>query len=210
MLSPQKALSLSQFRRIMMRKKNKTRYYLLALLLLMFVAIELPILVAGHLAKPMPSDTIIVLGAKLIGREPSTMLRLRLDEAIRLYKLQYAPAIIVSGAQGYDEEISEASAMQDYLIRQGIPAAVIFTEDQSRSTFQNLANSSVIMRSQNFNSAIIVSNVSHIRRALVLANQLEMNATGSPAPMADNVYLTTKQYIREGAAMLSLVFVNPR
>ena len=190
--------------------RTSFRKYLLVLSLLLLAVVEVPIIMAGHTAKPVPSDAIIVLGAKLIGREPSTILRLRLEEALRLYEAKYASAIIVSGGKGWDEDISEAVAMKTFLISRGVPEASVYIEEQSKNTFQNLAFSQTIMREKSLSSAIIVSNASHIRRALALANQLGMQATGSAAPMADNLYLTTKQYIREGAAMVSLVFVEPR
>jgi uncharacterized SAM-binding protein YcdF (DUF218 family) len=132
------------------------------------------------------------------------MLRLRLDEAIKLYEAGYAPTIIVSGAQGPDESISEAASMKAYLLNHGIPAERILLEDQSFNTYQNLANSHKIMQENNLRTAVIVSNASHIRRSLLLAQNLGIQATGSPAPMASNPYLTTKQYVREGAAVAVL------
>ncbi|MPM81736.1 hypothetical protein SDC9_128793 [bioreactor metagenome] len=182
--------------------------YILGLLLLSIVIVEIPIIAVGQLAKPEPGDAIIVLGAKLIGNEPSTMLRLRLEEAVKLYRHGYAATIIVSGAQGVDEEVSEASAMRTYLIKQGIPPEQILTEDKSFNTFQNLSNCRAIMNQHKLEHAIIVSNASHIRRSLVLAQNLGIKATGAPAPMAANPYLTAKQYVREGAAMVSLVVLN--
>lgn len=187
---------------------QKLRRYLLLLVMLTVAVVEIPIIAAGHLTKPLPSDTIIVLGAKLIGSQPSTMLRLRLDEAIQLYKQGYAPTIIVSGAQGIDEIATEASIMRSYLVASGIPTERIYLEDKSYNTYQNLLNSKTIMHEQGFRQAIIVSNASHIRRSLVLARQLGIEASGSPAPMADNAYLTAKQYAREGAAMVSLLVFN--
>ncbi|SDE16458.1 YdcF family protein [Sporomusa acidovorans] len=187
---------------------KKIRRYLLFLVMITVAVVEVPIIAVGQLTKPVPSDTIIVLGAKLIGKQPSTMLRLRLDEAVRLYTAGYARAIIVSGAQGADEIATEASVMHDYLVAKGIPAAKILLEDQSYNTHQNLLNSKEIMRERGFRSAVIVSNASHIRRSLVLARQLGIEASGSAAPMADNAYLTAKQYAREGAAMLSLFVLN--
>ncbi|CQR74274.1 hypothetical protein SOV_23980 [Sporomusa ovata DSM 2662] len=187
---------------------QKLRRYLLLLVMLTVAVVEIPIIAAGHLTKPLPSDTIIVLGAKLIGSQPSTMLRLRLDETIQLYKQGYAPTIIVSGAQGLDEIATEASIMRSYLVANGIPTKRIYLEDKSYNTYQNLLNSKTIMNEQGFRNAIIVSNASHIRRSLVLARQLGIEASGSPAPMADNAYLTAKQYAREGAAMLSLLVLN--
>lgn len=184
---------------------QRFRRYLLWVVVITVAIVEIPIIAVGHLTKPVPSDTIIVLGAKLIGNQPSTMLRLRLDEAIHLYNQGYAPTVIVSGAQGRDEITSEAAIMHNYLVAKGIPAEKIYIEDKSYNTYQNLLNSKTIMREHGFRQAIIVSNASHIRRSLVLAQQLGIEASGSPAPMADNAYLTAKQYAREGAAMLSLL-----
>ncbi|WP_371361469.1 hypothetical protein SRRS_28680 [Sporomusa rhizae] len=187
---------------------QKLRRYLLLVVVITVAVVEIPIIAIGYLTKPVPSDTIIVLGAKLIGNQPSTMLRLRLDEAVHLYNEGYAPTVIVSGAQGQDEIASEASVMHDYLVAKGIPADKIYVEDKSYNTYQNLLNSKSIMREHGLRQAIIVSNSSHIRRSLVLAQQLGIEASGSPAPMADNAYLTAKQYAREGAAMLSLLVLR--
>lgn len=186
----------------------RIRRYLLLLVILTVAVVEIPIITVGYLTQPVPSDTIIVLGAKLIGDQPSTMLRLRLDEAIKLYKQGFAPTMIVSGAQGSDEIASEAIIMQRYLVANGIPLEKIYLDDKSYNTYQNLFNSKTIMREQGLRHAIIVSNASHIRRSLVLAQQLGIDASGSAAPMADNTYLTVKQYAREGAAMLSLLVLN--
>ncbi len=187
---------------------QKLRRYLLLVVVITVAVVEIPIIAVGYLTKPVPSDTIIVLGAKLIGNQPSTMLRLRLDEAVHLYNEGYAPTVIVSGAQGQDEIASEASIMHDYLAAKGIPSDKIYVEDKSYNTYQNLLNSKTIMREHGLRQAIIVSNASHIRRSLVLAQQLGIEASGSPAPMADNAYLTAKQYAREGAAMLSLLVLR--
>lgn len=187
---------------------RKVQKCLIAVALITALAVEVPIIAVGYLAKPEPGDVIIVLGARLIGNEPSTMLRLRLDEALRLYREGYAPSIIVSGAQGPDETSAEATAMQFYLMSRGVPSDHIIVEDRSFNTYQNLNNCRTIMNSLGMRQAIIVSNASHIRRSLVLARNLGLKATGAPAPMADNAYLTTKQYIREGAAMFALTMFD--
>jgi uncharacterized SAM-binding protein YcdF (DUF218 family) len=187
---------------------KKLRRILLSLVLFIIFVIEFPIIIIGYNTTPKPSDTIIVLGAKLIGNEPSTMLRLRLDETLRLYVNGYAPVIIVSGGQGADEDYTEAKVMHDYLVAHGIPDQAILLEENSANTYQNLMNSQRIMREHGLKQAIIVSNASHIRRSLVLAQNLGINASGSPAPMANNYLLTAKQYAREGAAMLSLLVFN--
>ncbi|GMB00308.1 YdcF family protein [Pelosinus sp. IPA-1] len=191
-----------------MNYSKKLQRYILFIVLIITLSIEIPIIAVGYLTQPSASDTIIILGAKLIGQDPSLMLSLRLDEGIKLYREGYAKRIIVSGAQGKDEAISEASSMKNYLVNHGIPSEHIFVEDQSFNTMQNLANSHKIMQENNLKTAIIVSNASHIRRSLILAQNQGISATGAPAPMADNLYLTTKQYIREGAAIAVLLLTG--
>lgn len=187
-----------------MNFSNKLYKYILYILFLFCLVIEIPIIAAGYLTQPVRSDTIIILGAKITGQDPSILLRLRLDEGIRLYEAGYAPTIIVSGAQGPDETISEAAGMKQYLLYHGVPPECILVEDQSFNTYQNLANSQKIMKEHRLETAIIVSNASHIRRSLLLAQNLGIKATGCPAPMAESPYLTTKQYVREGAAIAVL------
>ena len=191
-----------------MNYSKKLQRYILFIVLIITLSIEIPIIAVGYLTQPSASDTIIILGAKLIGQDPSLMLSLRLDEGIKLYREGYAKKIIVSGAQGKDEAISEASSMKNYLVNHGIPSEHIFVEDQSFNTMQNLANSHKIMQENNLKTAIIVSNASHIRRSLILAQNQGISATGAPAPMADNLYLTTKQYVREGAAIAVLLLTG--
>ncbi|HWQ61111.1 MAG TPA: YdcF family protein [Negativicutes bacterium] len=170
-----------------------------------FLAVELPIVAGGYLT-PAPADVMIVLGSRVVGREPGPMLRLRLEEAVRLYRQGLAPAIIVSGARGEDEEVAEAFAMRDYLVKEGIPDERIVTEDASFNTYQNLANSRAVMAERGYRKALIVSNASHVHRTLVLARDLGMEASAAPAPMPDSLSLRVRNYLREGAAMVALFF----
>ncbi|MDU2065243.1 MAG: YdcF family protein [Sporomusaceae bacterium] len=185
----------------------KKAFLTATILLTFFLFIEVPIIDAGLTSQPKPSDVLIVLGARLIGHEPSAVLQLRLQEAYRLYEAGYAKKIIVSGAKGSDEDISEAQAMKDYFLQQGVSEDVIYMEEHSYNTYQNLANSKKIMEEMNCHNAIIVSNTSHIHRALLLANQIGLEATGAPAPLPNNIYFTAKQYAREGAAAAALLFI---
>lgn len=183
---------------------RRWRKWVLVALLFVFAAVELPVVAGGFLSRPAPADVMIVLGSRVFGSEPGPMLRLRLEEAVRLYRQGLAPAIIVSGARGEDEEVSEAFAMRDYLIRRGIPGERIHTEDASFNTYQNLANSQAVMAAQGYRRAIIVSNASHVHRSLVLARDLGLEASAAPAPMPDGLYLKVRNYLREGAAMAAL------
>lgn len=174
---------------------------LLLLLCCCFLVLQGAIIFTASTAAPQQGDVIIVLGARLFGDQPSSMLRLRLEKAVELYQAGYAPAIIVSGGQGPDEAVSEAAAMRAYLVSRGVPPEAITMEDQSVSTRENLQNSQQLMQRYQWRQAIIVTNRSHLFRSLLLARLLDLPASGAAAPMADNVYLLIKQHLRESAAI---------
>ena len=61
------------------------------------------------------------------------MLAERLNRALSVYQHQTDKCkILVSGGQGPDEPISEALAMQRYLIQHGVPQSSIIMESQSQ------------------------------------------------------------------------------
>ena len=80
-------------------------------------------------------DCCIILGCGLLaGGKVSKLLAGRLDKAIELYRKDPTPPVMIpSGGQGPDEAVSEASAMRDYLIANGIP------EDMIRSRHKRLS-----------------------------------------------------------------------
>ena len=89
-------------------------------------------------------DFIIIHGSGLIrGREVSKLLSDRIDKAIEVYARCSSPPILIpSGGKGNDEEISEAEAMEQYLISKGIPTEHIIREDRSKTTRENLYDES--------------------------------------------------------------------
>lgn len=165
--------------------------------LLIFSIIQFSIIITPFTVAPVQSDVIIALGARLYGDKPSPTLQYRLDKTLELYNEGFADAIIVSGAQGDDELITEALAMKIYLMDNGVPESSILEEDHSYSTYENLFYSNAIMKEKNLESAIIVSNSFHMSRALMIANRLDMSVSGAAAKNYPNIYLTTKYYIRE-------------
>ena len=82
-------------------------------------------------------DTMIVLGAKVNGTEVSNTLKLRLDKAIEYYNKHKSVNIIVSGGQGNDENITEALAMKNYLISNGVNSNNIIEENKATTTLKN-------------------------------------------------------------------------
>ena len=84
-------------------------------------------------------DYMIILGASVKGTTPSLTLQGRLDTALDYIENNKNKNlhIVVSGGQGNDENISEATAMKNYLIKHGVSENKIILEDKSTSTFEN-------------------------------------------------------------------------
>lgn len=112
-------------------------------------------------------DAIIVLGAGLRGSRPSSTLRGRLNAAYEYHKQNPDALIVVSGGKGHDEDITEAQAMETYLINLGVPGEIIVKEEKSTSTFENFVFSKEILdglSEKNYKIAYI-SNEYHVFRA---------------------------------------------
>lgn len=145
-----------------------------------------PLLVAGTLlawiswfgAAPRfeESDCVIVLGCQLYGTVPSPFLKARLDEGLRLYNGGYARYIVVSGGQGPGEDISEAQAMKQYLVENGVDESHVIEEDKSTSTETNLRFSLEKMKEHGLESAIVVSNNYHLARAALISERTGLDA----------------------------------
>ena len=116
-------------------------------------------------------DAIIVLGAGIHGERVSLTLRNRLEAAIAYHKKNPDALIVVSGGQGPQEDITEALAMERYLIERGIPKEMIIKEEQSTSTAENFAFSKGLLdkRLGEEYSVAYVTNDFHIFRAGMIA-----------------------------------------
>lgn len=116
-------------------------------------------------------DAIIVLGSGIRGELLTQGLKNRLDAAIDCYKENEDLIIVVSGGQGPQEDITEALAMERYLLARGIPQENIIKEEKATSTYENFVNSKSILDSRfggEYETAF-VSNEYHIYRASSLA-----------------------------------------
>lgn len=115
-------------------------------------------------------DAIIVLGAGVRGEQLSRSLQNRLDAAIGYAEKNPDAVIIVSGGQGDGETISEALAMERYLLSCGIPAERIRKEDLSTSTRENFQFSQAVLSDmQGSGRVAFVTSDYHVFRAAFLA-----------------------------------------
>lgn len=115
-------------------------------------------------------DWLIVLGAQVRGTHITNSLRRRLDSALEYQKKHPGVKVIVSGGQGPGEAVTEADAMAEYLIENGVPEEQIRREDRSTSTRENLRFSRKFADAEQ-DRVGIVTNDFHIYRSSVIARQ---------------------------------------
>lgn len=114
--------------------------------LALFVVFSSFLMIYGHCDTADGSeDAIIILGAGVHGKTPSRALRGRLDAAIKYLEANPRTIAVVSGGQGPQEDITEAEAMETYLISRGIAPERIKREDTSTSTYENFVNSKALL-----------------------------------------------------------------
>lgn len=124
-------------------------------------------------------DAVVVLGAGLRGERVTRLLAQRLDKAVEFSLNNPGAVIVVSGGQGPDEDISEALAMERYLIARGVPAESIIKEDASTSTFENISYSKAILDDlfDDTYEIAVITNDFHVLRAVRVADRLGLAAT---------------------------------
>lgn len=116
-------------------------------------------------------DAVVVLGSGIRGELLTVGLKNRLDRAVEIYNENPDTVIIVSGGQGPQEDITEALAMERYLLRCGVDSEKIIKEEKATSTYENFVYSKQILDGlfgEEYDVAF-VTNEYHIYRAGSLA-----------------------------------------
>ncbi len=112
-------------------------------------------------------DALIVLGAAVQGDTPSLALADRLDAAALYHEKNPDAVLVVSGGKGPQENITEAEAMESYLVKKGVPKDKIIKEERATSTKENFMFSKEIL-DNTFNKeykVAFVTNEYHVYRA---------------------------------------------
>lgn len=118
-------------------------------------------------------DVVIVLGAGIRGDKVTLPLKMRLDEAIKYHNKNPDAMIIVTGGQGFQETVTEAYAMEKYLVENGVPKDIIIKEEKATSTNENMKFSKKMLDNYFDKSykTVIVTNNFHIYRAVFIARR---------------------------------------
>ena len=156
------------------------------------------------------ADCIIILGAGLRNGAPSLVLRRRLNAAVDYLSDRGDIPVIVTGGLGRGQSITEADAMSRYLIDRGVDESLIWKEEESTSTRENLAFALAIMEQNGLDientKVAVVSSEFHLYRAKLIAVKQGLDAFGVAAE-TPGLYLRMLYSFREAFALASeLIF----
>jgi len=112
------------------------------------------------------ADCAVVLGAGVrADGMPNSVLRERLDTALKLYQQNKVPVIIVSGADPVKGEgYSEAESMARYLTDHEVPARAILQDHNGVNTDATARDLAAIMAEHHFKTVMIVTSYYHMTR----------------------------------------------
>lgn len=157
------------------------------------------------------AEYIVVLGAGLrAGNQITMTLKDRLDAAIEVSSPN--SYIVVSGGKGNDEKISEAEAMEKYLLDCGIDKNRIIKEDQSKDTAENLRFSKEKIQKSSkkdidlVNVKIVTTDFHACRAAFIAKKNNYKNFTVYTSKSL--TYLIPIYYSRECFAMVKFLINN--
>lgn len=153
-------------------------------------------------------DAVIVLGAGIHGEKVTTTLKQRLDTAAAYHLKNPDAIIVVSGGQGKEELISEALAMERYLVLRGIPSASILREEASTSTYENFLFSKRLLdkKLKQPYRVSFISNGFHILRAQIISAQVGLQSSHLHAPIA--LHMLPMAYVREFMAFIKYIVLR--
>ncbi|MBQ8541561.1 MAG: YdcF family protein [Clostridia bacterium] len=150
-------------------------------------------------------DAVIVLGAGIRGDRVTVPLAYRLNSAIEYHKKNPDAVIVVTGGQGYQETITEAEAMEKYLLRKGVDPHKIIKEEKATSTNENMRFSKEILDKyfEGDYSIVVVTNNFHVYRGVQIA-KIEGFENVYRKHAGLKWYNMAPCYIRESLAVLKM------
>lgn len=174
---------------------------IMVLFITSFIFLQVAILMNIYVTKDINNvktvDTMIILGAKVNRDGVSKTLKLRLDKAIEYYNKDKDINIIVSGGQGKDEVMTEALAMKNYLLENGVDEKNIILENKATTTLENIIFSKEIMEDLNLgNRALIITSDYHLFRGRFIASILGIDNEGlcSISSLSSRMYYMIREY----------------
>lgn len=148
--------------------------YLFAAALLQFAAVEAMLIAGGQSRDSRDTGYVLILGASIDGKTVLPTLEERLKAGVQYLEKYPGSAAIVSGGQGRGEDITEAEAMESYLIARGIDGKRIIREDMATSTMENFLYTRRLLKEltgRDIREITVITNDFHVLRTRMLAQR---------------------------------------
>ena len=160
--------------------------------------------------KSHEAKVVVVLGCGLdhqTGTIPSLMLASRLNAAVEYLDENPEAVCVVTGGQGKNENVTEASAERKYLIGKGVAQGRILLEDKSTNTEENLSFAKEILLQNGITDTeiAVATNEFHMLRSLDIAKSAGFTPSACSAPT--NGRLLGMMWIREMVAVVLRVWL---
>jgi uncharacterized SAM-binding protein YcdF (DUF218 family) len=200
------------------KKEHQRRIVLLLAVILILPAlvwaayVTLRVVTVGERDEYRPADAIVVLGAREYSGWPSSPFGARLDHALSLYKEGLASRVIVAGGDPEGDSYTEADAGARYLEHRGLPPDALLTIGGD-NTYENLREAEALAEREGLETVLLVSERFHMLRALAIADDLGMQAYGSPtstSPRDHNPAWQLYYTLREVAAYTAYFLLGLR
>ena len=169
--------------------------------------LALRVTTVGEHDDPRPADAVVVLGTQEYSGWPGPAFSARLDHALSLYEEGLAPLVIIAGGDPEGDSYTEAAAGVRYLETQGLPSDALLAVG-GNNTYENLREVKALAEREGLESVLLASERFHMLRSLVIADDLEIQAYGSPTSTSPRDHVSALRFyytLREVAAYTAYV-----
>lgn len=116
---------------------------------------------AHHCSK---NAMVCVLGKKLVNEKPDNEYLIRLQRAIHILSNNNDSQVLLLGGKTGNANISEAFAGKEFLLTNDIEPSIIYLEEASRNTLENIRNAIDLLVEKD-KKIVVVTNRYHLARA---------------------------------------------
>lgn len=170
---------------------------MIKVLVIIIVVYALIILIASIDFDTDNADYLVVLGHRLVGDLLSLTLIMRLDKAVKYLKTNPNTKVILSGGKTKNNNITEAMAMEEYLIQKHISKDRIIKEMYALDTIDNIKYSKELIKDNN-SKVVVLSSRYHILRIKMISKMLNFNAkfiAANASPQDSIINLLKEEYL---------------
>lgn len=150
----------------------------------------------------------IILGGGVGLDRPSTIVKDRLDTAKELLDKDYVDVLLLSGDNSYSD-YNEPQVMYDYLTQRGVPAEKLRRDFAGRSTYATCERAKKIF---GVNSALLISQDTHLPRAIYLCRHFGIDSYGVKAESETRkrtwVYQRSREFLARGKAVFNAYIIG--